>query len=330
MGGVSGSDVYPQRAPRSRQAEHRKDALPDVVRSFAGLRIVQGAYPKTSAWSGSGTERAGAHLLIINIEGPGTFVSGESMFTLEAGDLLLLDGHFPLRREAPGRRNIWVHFPRGAEPGKVPRQKPAGPCLINGRDGMGTLLRELICALLIAKGPFCRREEEAARDALLNLVEAAYCARRDRCRLQRNEPEISSDGTPEAPWRWRMLVECIEAQLSDPALSPASVAAMRGISTRHLHRLFRQAGMSFCSFVRERRLQRCRDDLADPRFDGLALTEIAYRWGFSDSSHFSRCFRSAFGCTAREFRAACQASAWPTTHTGAGSLPRTRTQPWPE
>ena len=35
----------------------------------------------------------------------------------------------------------------------------------------------------------------------------------------------------------------------------------------------------------------------------LPLTEIAYRWGFNDSSHFSRSFKAAFGCTAREFRA---------------------------
>lgn len=323
MRGASGSSVCPQRPPRSRQAERRKDALPDAVRSFAGLRIVEGVCPKMSEWPGSG------RLLVVNLEGPGTFVSGDRMFTLEAGDLLLLDGHLPLHRATPGRRDIWVHFPRGAGHEQRARQKPAGPCLINGRDGMGTLLRELICALLLTKGPLCHREEEAARDALLDLVDAAYCARRDRCHLQRHEPGIASLGTPEAPWRWRMLVECVEAQLSDPALSPATVAAKRGISTRHLHRLFRQAGMSFGGFVRERRLQRCRDDLADPRFDGLALTEIAYRWGFSDSSHFSRCFRSAFGCTAREFRAR-QASAWPTTQPTASSRPRSRTRPWPE
>ena len=328
MGGASGSSVCPQRAPRSRQAERREDALPDAVRSFAGLQIEEGVHPKTSEWPGSGTDRTDARLLIVNLEGTGTFVSGDRMFTLEAGDLLLLDGHLPLRREAPGRRDIWVRFPKMAGHGQRARQKPAGPCLINGRDGMGALLRELICALLLAKGPFCHREEEAARDALLDLVDAAHCARRDRCHLQRHELGTALR-TPEAPWRWRMLVECVEAQLSDPALSPATVAAMRGISTRHLHRLFRQAGMSFGGFVRERRLQRCRDDLANPRFDGLALTEIAYRWGFSDSSHFSRCFRSAFGCTAREFRAR-QASAWPITHPAAGSLPRSRTRPWPE
>lgn len=138
-----------------------------------------------------------------------------------------------------------------------------------------------------------------------------------------------------------LLRQSIEAFLSDPALCPARVAATHRISTRHLHRLFKQAGTSFSGYVRSRRLERCRDDLADPRLEGLPLTEIAYRWGFSDSSHFSRCFKVAFGCTAREFRAGencaremrtqagCTDSEVPETPPAVGTWRRPDRQPRP-
>lgn len=74
----------------------------------------------------------------------------------------------------------------------------------------------------------------------------------------------------------------IEMRLREPSLCPDDVARGNSISTRHLHRLFRQAGTSFSTFVRDLRLARCRADLADPRCAGLSVTAIAFRWGFSD------------------------------------------------
>ncbi len=281
--------------------------------------MVEMVYPKTDARPYSGANDFGdcACLLIVNLDRAGTFVSGDRAFALAAGDLLLVDRHAPLHREAPnGCRDVRVYLPNVSTHERYKLPVPAEPCHIDGRDGIGAVLRDVIHAVLFGETPLCPREEEAVRDAVLILVGAAYCVRRDRCQRRRRESDRAVGGMSDAPRQWRLLVACIEAQLSDPELSPASVAAMQGVSIRHLHRLFRQAGVSFGNFVRRRRLERCRDDLSDPRFDGLPLTEIAYRWGFSDSSHFSRCFPSAFGCTAREFRAG-QACARPTPYATA-------------
>ncbi|WP_427016076.1 helix-turn-helix domain-containing protein [Pseudarthrobacter sp. P1] len=87
----------------------------------------------------------------------------------------------------------------------------------------------------------------------------------------------------------------IEANLGDPELGPASIAAAHYISTRHLHDLFQEIGTTVASSIRSRRLERCRRDLADPVLAGRPVTAIAARWGLLDAAHFSRIFRAAFG-----------------------------------
>lgn len=87
----------------------------------------------------------------------------------------------------------------------------------------------------------------------------------------------------------------IEANLADPELSPASIAAAHFISTRHLHNVFQEAGTTVAHWIRTRRLENCRRELRDPLLAHRPVSAIAARWGLVDAAHFSRIFRSAFG-----------------------------------
>lgn len=95
----------------------------------------------------------------------------------------------------------------------------------------------------------------------------------------------------------------IEERLADPALSPTAIAEAHYISVRYLHALFQHAGISVSAYIRTRRLERCRIDLADPALAGATVTAIASRWSFADAPHFSRTFKAVYGETASEFRA---------------------------
>jgi AraC-like DNA-binding protein len=95
----------------------------------------------------------------------------------------------------------------------------------------------------------------------------------------------------------------IEARLRDPELDPAQVARGCFISTRYLHRLFENEGLTVCGFIRAARLERCRRDLLDPALAHEPIQQIASRWGFVSAPHFSRLFREAYGCSPRGFRA---------------------------
>ncbi|SDJ14512.1 helix-turn-helix domain-containing protein [Nonomuraea jiangxiensis] len=91
----------------------------------------------------------------------------------------------------------------------------------------------------------------------------------------------------------------IEQRLGESDLDPATVAAAHHISVRYLHRLFESENTTVAAWIRQRRLERCRADLAQ---GGGSVSEIGARWGLPDSAHFSRLFRRAYGMPPAEYR----------------------------
>ncbi len=98
------------------------------------------------------------------------------------------------------------------------------------------------------------------------------------------------------------ICQTIEAGLGDASLKPKQIADEHGISLRYLQKLFALTGQTFSGYVRSRRLERCRIDLASPLYAHLSITEICYRWGFNASAHFSRAFREQFNQSPRDYR----------------------------
>ena len=82
-----------------------------------------------------------------------------------------------------------------------------------------------------------------------------------------------------------------------PDLSPANIAKANGISLRYLHYLFKSSGSSVSEWVREQRLNKCRQKLISDQYDNDSITNIALSMGFNSSSNFSRLFEEKFGMT---------------------------------
>lgn len=93
----------------------------------------------------------------------------------------------------------------------------------------------------------------------------------------------------------------IDANLAED-LTPGSIAAAHFMSTRHLHDLFTDTDTTVSALVRDRRLERCRSDLLDPKLSRRTIASIAAECGFLDPAHFSRVFRARFGVSPSEMR----------------------------
>lgn len=87
------------------------------------------------------------------------------------------------------------------------------------------------------------------------------------------------------------ILSFIDVNLADPQLGPATVAAV----------------------IRRRRLERCREDLADPRLDALPVAAIGARWGMGRPQGFSRAFRMMFGVAPSAYRRAARTGKQPGT-----------------
>jgi AraC-like DNA-binding protein len=100
------------------------------------------------------------------------------------------------------------------------------------------------------------------------------------------------------------VCDFIMENLSDPSLSPDAIAQGTFISTRQLHKLFHAEQITVSQWVRDRRLEACRRQLADPGDARISVSEIAATWGIFDGAHFSRIFKQAYGLSPREYRRA--------------------------
>jgi AraC-like DNA-binding protein len=94
----------------------------------------------------------------------------------------------------------------------------------------------------------------------------------------------------------------IQRNLRDPNLSIDQIAAALRCSKRNLHKAFSNDGVTLSDYIWRQRLERCRRDLAAPACAWKSITEIAYSWGFSSSTHFSKAFREAFGTSPKLYR----------------------------
>ena len=93
----------------------------------------------------------------------------------------------------------------------------------------------------------------------------------------------------------------IRRHMGDSDLDPETIARGCGISTRYLHELFRDTNQTLGSWIRDQRLEACREALRDAS-NRQTVAEIAYRFGFGDQAQFSRAFKAHFGLPPKEFR----------------------------
>lgn len=86
-------------------------------------------------------------------------------------------------------------------------------------------------------------------------------------------------------------------------LCAVTLAREAGMSARTIHRLFAASGVSFQSWLTERRLERCWTELRNGRGPcQRTVAELAFAYGFNDLSTFNRAFRKRFGMPPREAR----------------------------
>jgi AraC-like DNA-binding protein len=98
-----------------------------------------------------------------------------------------------------------------------------------------------------------------------------------------------------------VILTYIEANLHDPALTPARIAVQHGVSLRYLYKMFADEAESPAEAIIRRRLEGARRELASRATHHTLISATARRWGFTDPRHFARRFRAAYGMTPRDW-----------------------------
>ena len=231
--------------------------------------------------------------LNLQLEGTGLLIQDNREALLRPCDLAIYDTNRPYTLAFEDEARIMVvMFPCDALSlptdyvGQLAAVRMAGGTGLSGI--VGQFIRQLSANLEVLSGPSGSRLATNALDLVSTMLHA--------------EMDIAPDRMKPQALLAVSVREYIEANLADPQLSPASIAAAHFISTRHLHNVFHESGTTVASWIRSQRLDGARRELRDPLHAGKSVGAVAARWGFLDAAHFSRIFRDALGVSPSDWR----------------------------
>ncbi len=87
----------------------------------------------------------------------------------------------------------------------------------------------------------------------------------------------------------------IERRFRDPNFGIEKLAEEFRCTPRYLQQIFQERRQSVSEVIRSRRLAAAKRMLLDPWMNGVSVSQVAYRTGFSNANHFSKIFREHFG-----------------------------------
>jgi AraC-like DNA-binding protein len=228
-------------------------------------------------------------------KGVETVREGAREITLSPGSIAIWDGLEPTDIEIvePFRKRTLL-FPRDRVRAVCPRLDELGPLPSLENSGPARLLVRYMNALAVELPLLGAAAAISAAGVALELLRSAI------------EPELPSGRTAERAAMRAEIRRHVRNHLQDSDLGPTTIARAFAMSVRALHALFEGGDESVAVLVRNERLQRCLEDLQHP--DAGSVTEIAFRWGFCETAHFSRVFKRRFDVTPSEVRHMAQLS----------------------
>ncbi|WP_181139438.1 helix-turn-helix domain-containing protein [Streptomyces sp. Ru71] len=235
--------------------------------------------------------------LILQEQGTATVRQDGRAAVVPAGCMVLLDLARPFRLEQHTPFHLYaVRLPEralGPSATHVPRVTGRA---FPGSEGVGALLRPFATEMAYGAATLAGHVRERLAGNLVDLVAALVD---EQARLR---------GAKEPVTAREELVERIRAHidthLRDPRLSPARVAEAHGISLRRLHVLFEGEDTTVHRLVQQRRIEECARELRRRACASRSISAVGRGWGFRNAAHFSRAFRSVYGCSPSEWRAA--------------------------
>jgi AraC-like DNA-binding protein len=264
---------------------------------FANIVKVSGAPARVSRGRAEIANDEGRFLgVLLQRTGRTVFESGSQQTVLKSGELLIWHGGRSVRFDMPDDfQKVCLLVRRDIFEGMLPQASSYAGHHLEQRNNISRLLGACLSTLADEVLTNAAGSIGTAVELTLGMLGAALTRHRE-----------SNNIAPRTNL-YRRLTSFIEEQLANPDLSPTMIAQKHHISPRYLHLIFSEQGTTVGTWIRSRRLAKCRAELAKLRND-RSVTEIAMDWGFCDAAHFSRSFSSAYGVSPLKFRRTRDAS----------------------
>jgi AraC-like DNA-binding protein len=235
--------------------------------------------------------------MIVNLDDAFSVTQRGRDFTLRAGDANVIPcAEVALYVRPQAGRILCVRMPREALAPLVPELEDKVATVIRRENETLQLLTRYVRSLDHTQRLPTPAVREAVAKHICDLAALALGASREGT-------EIAGGRSLNAA-RLRAVKEFIAANLSRRDLTVAALANRHRMTERHIQRLFEAEGVTFTSYLLERRLYNAFQSLNDGRNAERGISEIALECGFGDISYFNRAFRRRFGATPSDVRRA--------------------------
>ncbi|WP_428416422.1 acetamidase/formamidase family protein [Methylibium sp.] len=251
-----------------------------------------------------GNTRRGGHtvLMLALLEGSGLVVEGQESVALAAGGIVLLDPARPWRVELnTDFRAVVIRLESASFVLRLVRTSGQDLNTISPKTGVGAVCLNLVRSIADELDQLGRHELLPIEATLMELLVTCLSHVDDEDAQAAAAPD---DSTSVQLGHLRRVCRTVEARLGDAELTLEAVAALEGLSPRYIQKLFKAASASFGEYLKARRLERCRLDLANRALAHFTIAELCFRWGFGDAANFSRAFTARFGLSPKAYRAA--------------------------
>ncbi|MGF0309194.1 helix-turn-helix domain-containing protein [Rhodococcus sp. IEGM1428] len=252
--------------------------------------------------------RADEDVVFVNLQLDGhcTTTQDGRQCTVSRGEFAIVDSTRPYRLEfvEPGNDELWrvlsFRLPRPLLADVVGPSAATTARRFSSSSGSARLLGSLMVETW--------RTDSSLQTAERQMIGAAHV---DLLRAVLGGTQRGTGCSSETDEALRVsAVRYIDSRLPFGRVPATDAAHHVGVSVRTLHALFERTGTTFGAVVREHRVEACRRELADSR-DTRSIGTIAAAWGFSDSAHLAKTFRSRFGCSPVEYRASVKTGDMP-------------------
>jgi AraC family transcriptional activator of tynA and feaB len=236
----------------------------------------------------------GTVFLCYQLSGRVLIVQNAREVDLEAGTLMLLEPLLPYDATfSPGSRTLLIKVPRGELRARVGRNRELIGRRVTAERGDDDLALSVAAKLPSLAGRVASITEEIVGNHVLDLIGLSIARTIGSATGRVSSPKALLLG---------QIRSVVEARLHDPDLDGQKIADIVGISLRYANALLAEQDCSLHRLILSRRLSRCRFALEDPNQAHRTIAEIAQGWGFSDMTHFGRCFKAAHGVPPREYQ----------------------------
>lgn len=246
----------------------------------------------------AGISRTSADYFLVSVQTSGTGIIAQDDRTaiLEPGDFALYDSTRPYSLHFDDPFAQYVLMLPGATLRTLVRDtNELTARAVSGRHGAGKLLVSMISSIMDDVDMSAASAEAVSQSVEYILVAGLV----GLTGVEKPAPYAASQRLDE-------IKRAMTAGLRDPDLTVAKVAAALHLSLSTVHRAFAGEPCTASEWIWMQRLDGVKRALCEPQNAHTTIGALAASWGFTDPAHFSRAFRSRFGCSPREFRDAIE------------------------